>query len=59
MPLSKRRRLFTPKKHKSKVNSRDQDESQGMKLTYFHLANKIHFKKKTTVNVYYYYVNRK
>lgn len=45
MPLSKRRRLFTPKKHKSKVNSRDQDESQGMKLTYFHLANKIHLKK--------------
>ncbi|XP_045448288.1 protein lin-37 homolog [Melitaea cinxia] len=33
MPLSKRRRLFTPKKHKSKVNSRDQDESQENEVT--------------------------
>lgn len=45
MPLTKRRRLFTPKKHKSKVNSRDQDESQGMKLIYFHITIKINVKK--------------
>lgn len=29
MPLSKRRRLFTPKKHKTKQNSKDQEEPKG------------------------------
>ncbi|XP_026488137.1 protein lin-37 homolog isoform X1 [Vanessa tameamea] len=33
MPLSKRRRLFTPKKHKAKTNIKDQDEPKDNEVT--------------------------